>query len=181
MDDEQCRLTQEIMSKRNFSPLTSSCGRLFDAVAALLGIRHQITYRGQAACELEMICDAGEDATYDFGYDKDSITLKDLFAGICRDIDGGLPAGRIAARFHNTVARLIAETCERLREETDIETVALSGGVMQNRRLLRLSVPNLRRRGFEVLLQSEVPPNDGGICLGQATIALAKLEKMGDE
>ena len=176
MGEERCRLTLEVMDKRDFSPLTSSCGRLFDAVSALLGIRQQITYRGQAACELEMVCEDGTEAAYVFRYDEDSITLKDLFGGVCEDIDAGLPAGRIAARFHNTVADIITRTCERLRDETGIETVALSGGVMQNRRLLSLSVPALRKRGFEILLQSKVPPNDGGICLGQAACALARLE-----
>ena len=181
MGEDQCRTALDVMDKRSFSPLTSSCGRLFDAVSALLGVRHRITYRGQAACELEMICNDGEDASYDFGYEDDSITLKGLFAGVCADIDAGLPAGRIAARFHNTVADMMVETCDRLRRETGLDTVALSGGVMQNRRLLSLAVPALRERGFEVLLQSKVPANDGGICLGQAAVALAQLENEGDE
>jgi hydrogenase maturation protein HypF len=76
---------------------------------------------------------------------------------------------------------MMVETCDRLRRETGIDTAALSGGVMQNRRLLSLVVPALRERGFDVLLQSKVPANDGGICLGQAAVALAQLENEGDE
>ncbi len=175
MGKECCRLALQVMEKPRFSPLTSSCGRLFDAVSALLGIRKRITYRGQAACELEACCDAEEKGAYDFDYDGESILLEGTFRGICEDLDASRPRQVIAARFHNTVARIILETCVRMRDETGIGEVALSGGVMQNRHLLGLAVPALRARGFEVLLQTAVPPNDGGICLGQAACALARF------
>jgi hydrogenase maturation protein HypF len=164
-----------VMDVPEFSPPTSSCGRLFDAVSALLGVRHRVTYEGQAACELEAISDESETGAYEFGYDGDSILVGPLLGGICADLDGGLSAARIAARFHNTVAAIIVETCRRIRAQCGLSDVAMSGGVMQNRLLLARAVPALQREGFRVLLQTKVPPNDGGICLGQAACALARL------
>jgi len=115
-------------------------------------VRYFITYEGQAACELEARCDESEQGVYDFGYDGESILVGDIFRGLCRDLDAGEPTPVMAARFHNTVARIIVETCSRMGKESGVGVVALSGGVMQNRR-----------------------PNDGGICLGQAACALAKI------
>ena len=176
LGERNCAALLGIMGREEFSPPTSSCGRLFDAVAVLLGVRGSVTYEGQAACELEAICDEGEHEAYDFGYDADSILVGGLVRDVCRDLDRGTPHSVIAARFHKTVAAVIIETCRRLRRETGIADVAMSGGVMQNRRLLALTVPVLEREDFTVLLQSLVPPNDGGICLGQVACALARLE-----
>ena len=175
MDAAECELTLRVMEKPLFSPPTSSAGRLFDAVAALLGIRPRATYEGQPACELEARCTGDSTETYEFGYDGPNILVAETWRGICQDLDGGLDAGVIATKFHNTMARLIVRTCRRLREETAVATVALSGGVMQNRTLLSRVVPALEAEGFEVLLQTQVPPNDGGLCLGQAACALARL------
>ena len=174
MGEQRCRLILEVAGKRQFSPPTSSCGRLFDAVCSLLGFRHWITYEGQAACELEMHCADGEAGRYDYGYEDDAVLVKGILAGVCRDIDGGVTRERIAARFHNTIAEIVAETCSRIRRDVGLSRVVLSGGVMQNRYLLSAAVPALQRSGFEVLLHSVVPPNDGGICLGQAAVALAR-------
>jgi hydrogenase maturation protein HypF len=145
------------------------------AVAALLGVRHRVTYEGQAACELEAISAGGVPGTYGFDYDEGGILLGAIVRCVCSDLDGGVPAPTIAARFHNTVAAIIVETCRRLRAETSIREVAMSGGVMQNRLLLSLAVPALEKEGFDVLLQTAVPPNDGGICLGQAACAIARM------
>lgn len=175
MDRTECELAIGIMDKRDFSPLTSSAGRLFDAVSALLGIRPRATYEGQAACELEARCSPGCDGSYGFGYDGDQILVGETWRGICRDLDEGLDAGVIAAKFHNTMAHVVADACRRMRQETGLGTVALSGGVMQSRTLLGTAVPALEAEGFEVLLQTRVPPNDGGLCLGQAACAMARL------
>ena len=102
--------------------------------------------------------------------------LAEVFRGICRDLDSGEDVGAIATKFHNTMARIIVDTCLRMRAESGIGTVALSGGVMQNRSLLALAVPALQREGFEVLLHTVVPPNDGGLCVGQAACAMARLK-----
>jgi len=175
MGEHQCALTLRVMEQKDFSPPTSSAGRLFDAVAALLGIRTEATYEGQPACELEAACEGAPDRGYPFDYQDDVILLDRTWGGICRDLDEGVPAGRIAVQFHKAMADVILESCRRLRRETGLKTVAISGGVMQNRTLLGLAVPALRRDGFEVLLQTVVPPNDGGICLGQAAWAYARL------
>ena len=170
------------MERPEFSPPTSSAGRLFDAVSALLGIRARATYEGQAACELEAVCDPGElcaldpAAAYEFAWQDSRILVSGIFAGICGDMDKGLSPGVIAARFHNTMARIILAACVRIREEERLNTVALSGGVMQNRTLLGMVVPALEGRGFGVLLQTVVPANDGGLSLGQAACALARLQ-----
>jgi len=174
MGEGTARTLLGIMDREQFSPRTSSCGRLFDALAALLGVRHRVTYEGQAACELEAISAEGEPGAYDFDYGEDDILLGGIVRGACEDSDNGAPAETIAARFHNTIAAIIVETCRRLRRETGIREVAMSGGVMQNRLLLSLAVPVLEKEGFGVLLQTAVPPNDGGICLGQVACAIAR-------
>jgi len=172
-----CRALLAIMANREFSPFTSSCGRLFDAVAAIIGIRQKVTYDAQAACELEAICDETEHGAYEFDYNGESIMIGPIVGGVCSDLDRRVPKPAIAARFHNTVAGVIVETCRRLRSETGVGVVALSGGVMQNRFLLSRTVPVLEREGFEVLLHSLVPPNDGGISLGQAACAIARAAR----
>jgi hydrogenase maturation protein HypF len=163
-----------------FSPPTSSAGRLFDAASALLGIRLNATYEGQAACELEARCTNGSTGCYEFGYDGDVVTLQGVFAGMCGDLDDGVDAGEIAARFHRTMACLIVRTCGRLAGDTGLRTVALSGGVMQNRTLVAEVAGGLGEAGFRVLLHSRVPPNDGGLCLGQAACALARIRTGGE-
>jgi len=174
MGEEACRALLGVAGSREFSPLTSSCGRLFDAVAALLGVRRRVTYEGQAACELEAICDEAERGAYEFSYSGQGILLAAVLRGICEDLERGAPAALIAARFHNTVSAMIVQTCRRLRQETGIGEVAMSGGVMQNRFLLSRAAPALEREGFCVLLHARVPPGDGGICLGQVACAIAR-------
>ncbi len=164
-----------VAGRSEFSPPTSSAGRLFDAVAALLGVRSHISYEGQAACELEALATPGCAGAYPFGYDGSEITTGALFEAVCADMDAGVPTGMVAARFHNTVAEIIVTTCRRMREERTVRCVALSGGVMQNRTLLRVAVPQLRADGFRVILQNTVPANDAGLCLGQAAYALATM------
>lgn len=147
------------------SPLTSSAGRLFDAAAALLGVRDTVNYEGQAAIELEQLADPAETSAYRARID-DVVHGEDLIAALLDD--PGTKAVR-AARFHNGVADAIARTCDRFREHST--TVALSGGVFQNVLLLDRTVEQLEQRGFRVLTHRRVPANDGGISLGQVAVA----------
>ncbi len=161
------------------SPLTSSAGRLFDAAAALLGVRDAISYEGQAAIELEQLADPAETRAYPAavadGPGPFQACGADLLHAVLGDRTGGVPAPVVAARFHHGVAALIEAGCLRLRDRHGLRTVALSGGVFQNLLLLNAAVTRLEARGFRVLLHARVPCNDGGISLGQAVIAAARL------
>jgi hydrogenase maturation protein HypF len=162
------------------SPLTSSAGRLFDAAAALLGVRDSINYEGQAAIELEQLAETltpGEAGVYPARVeagDPFRICGTDLLHAVIEDRTARVPAPVIAARFHHGVAALIEAGCLLMRERHGLGTVALSGGVFQNLLLLNATVGRLEARGFRVLLHSRVPCNDGGISLGQAVIAASR-------
>ncbi len=162
------------------SPLTSSAGRLFDAVSALAGVRDEVHYEGQAAIELEMA--SGEDASsYPFDIREDGevgiVSLEPLVRAIVFDLANGRDAGTIGARFHNTLSDVVLELCRRIRDATALDRVVLSGGVFQNTRLLERTSDLLERKGFSVFTHHRVPPNDGGIALGQALIANAAMKK----
>jgi hydrogenase maturation protein HypF len=159
------------------SPACSSAGRLFDAVASVLGIRDTINYEGQAAVELEQLADPGEAGAYHAALETgDPFRVRggDLVSAVVADLAAGVPREIVAARFQNGVAALIEAGCLLLRERHGLGTVALSGGVFQNLLLLRGAVGRLEARGFRVLLHSRVPCNDGGISLGQAVVAAAR-------
>jgi hydrogenase maturation protein HypF len=160
------------------SPLTSSAGRLFDAVASILGVRDAINYEGQAAVELEQLADPGETGGYPAGIEAGEGPFRvrgaDLVQAVVGDLAAGVPAPVIAARFHHGVAALIEGGCLLLRERHGLGTVALSGGVFQNTLLLHEAAARLEARGFTVLVHSRVPCNDGGISLGQAVVAAAR-------
>jgi hydrogenase maturation protein HypF len=159
------------------SPLTSSAGRLFDAAAAVLGVRDAINYEGQAAVELEQLADPAELAGYPAGIEEGDqlrVVGADLIRAVAEDIAARVPAAIAAARFHNGVAAAIVRTCTILRSRTGLEMVALSGGVFQNLLLLERTVSRLEANGFRVLVHARVPPNDGGISLGQAAVAGAR-------
>jgi hydrogenase maturation protein HypF len=158
------------------SPLTSSAGRLFDAVAALLGVRDAVNYEGQAAIELEQLADPGVAAGYGATIEASEplrIHGSELVAAAAADLVAGEQRPVIAARFHRGVATLTERACLLLRERHGLNTVALSGGVFQNMLLLRDCVSRLESHGFTVLTHSRVPCNDGGISLGQAVVAAA--------
>ncbi len=168
------------MIDRNInSPLTSSMGRLFDAAAALLGIRQLVTYEGQAAVELEALADGAESGAYPFAVDLPQIDPAPVFESILADLRRGAPISRISARFHNGVVGLIGTVCDRLRDERGLNRVALSGGVFQNARLLAGALTHLRARGFEVFANRLIPTNDGGLALGQAAIASFREARVG--
>jgi len=166
------------MARRGInSPVTSSAGRLFDAVAALLGVRDVINYEGQAAVELEQLADPGEEGSYRARVGDQTpfgISGCDLVRAAAEDLAAGIPREIVAARFHHGVAALIEDGCLLLRERHGLGTVALSGGVFQNLLLLNGTVDRLEARGFRVLVHSRVPCNDGGISLGQAVVAGAR-------
>ena len=164
------------------SPLTSSAGRLFDAAAALLGVRDSINYEGQAAIELEQLAETltpAEAEAYPAGLEAGegpfTIRGSDLLHAVIEDRTDGVPAPVIAARFHHGVAALIEAGCLLMRERHGLATVALSGGVFQNLLLLNATVGRLEARGFRVLLHGRVPCNDGGISLGQALVAATRV------
>jgi hydrogenase maturation protein HypF len=163
------------------SPATSSAGRLFDAVAAILGVRDAVNYEGQAAVELEQLADPGEPGAYPArvaaaGSDGAPLRLAgtDLVRAVVEELEAGVAAPLVAARFHNGLATATVAACQTLREATGLETAALSGGVFQNLLLLERTVSGLEQAGFRVLVHSRVPPNDGGISLGQAAVAGAR-------
>ena len=158
-------------------PLTSSAGRLFDAVSALARVRGEIDYEAQAAIELEMLAPDGDfkGETYPFSIVEREgvrvIQLVELFGEVMSEVRSGTPASAISSRFHHTVASIVSEMCKLISNDTSITQVALSGGVFQNRLLLRLTASALREEGFAVLTHRTVPANDGGVSLGQAIVA----------
>jgi len=171
-------LSRAVASGLN-APLTSSAGRLFDAVASLLGLRDHVTFEGQAAMELEAIAEPRADITYAarLTEEDDGIVVRttDIIRSVVDDLLQEVPAARIAARFHATLADVIARTCDRIRARSGLATVALSGGVFQNVWLLEAAVTTLEADGFEVYSHRQAPPNDGGLALGQAAVAARRL------
>jgi len=175
---------QQMIDNAINSPLTSSCGRLFDSVAALLGLRHTVSFEGQAAAELEMFLmpDDRDTATYPFEIDTPrtgpwSLPVKPMIGAIVHDILQSTPPHRISRRFHNTLAALFTEVCREIRDQININHVVLTGGVFQNLNLLRQLKANLEALSFAVYCHEQVPANDGGISLGQALAGRAIYEK----
>ncbi len=159
------------------SPETSSMGRLFDALASLLGLRNTVNYEGQAAIELESLADARIDSSYEFGIDSDTGIIKAdaVIRRAVEDLLAGVPSPEVSAKFHLGVVNLIASVARNVRDARRLNRVALSGGVFQNMLLLESACRALRADGFEVFTHNRVPPNDGGISLGQAAIANARF------
>ena len=177
VDPAELSLIRRMMAAGVNCPLTSSCGRLFDAVSALLGVRGVVNYEGQAAIELEMVAAEGVDEAYDWGRPSGHPMIIDpapLLRGVVSDVRRGVDVGIISAKFHNTIAVIIAAVSEVARRRAGVGNVALSGGVFQNVYLLGRTLDELERRGFETLIHHQVPANDGGIALGQAVIASAR-------
>jgi len=165
------------------TPLTSSAGRLFDAVASLAGVRDYISYEGQAAIELEMAADEREPGAYSFGLsvepgeDGKEVLVVDpepMVHELVSDLLAGQEASIVAARFHRGLAQITGQTAQRIRDRGGPGTAVLTGGVFQNMFLCELVAGELEERGFEVLVHSRVPPNDGGISLGQAAVAAVR-------
>ncbi len=168
-------ITTQIERRLN-TPLTSSCGRLFDAVAALVGLRQEVTYEGQAAIELETLALAAPDSPPyalmpQAAADGWVLPVEPLIRQVVADLWADVPSAVIAARFHQTLIAALQRLVARLRESTGLDAVALSGGCFQNRILLEELSRTLRADGWTVYTHRQVPPNDGGLSLGQAVIA----------
>ena len=183
--ERRVRLIAQMAAQRLNSPWTSSAGRLFDAVAALIGLpgTERVTYEGQAAIELELAASGPVTGGYPVCLRPDGVQFivetRGIIAGVVSDLLAGRPAGEIAARFHRTMAEMTVRVCAHLREETGIQAVALSGGVFQNALLLTQAVEMLENDGFTVYRHRRVPANDGGLCLGQAVLAESELQRKG--
>lgn len=163
------------------SPLASSAGRLFDAVAALCGVRDRVSYEGQAPAELEQLADSSVDDAYPCSVTSGEIDGVELFVAAAGDLMAGRPPSEVAAAFHNGVADAVVRTCKEIRGDTGLRTAALSGGSFQNLLLLERVSAGLESAGFEVLRHRRVPCNDGGISLGQALVASAAVEMREDD
>ena len=174
ISEKERAIYQKMIAQGINSPLTSSCGRLFDGVAALIGLRRRVSYEGQAALELEMAIEEDE-GDYPFELEVDAGMLIFDPAATIRAVVGDLLAetapGIISARFHNTLARMMVSACRSMRSATGLERVVLSGGVFQNLYLTERGATLLQAEGFDVYIHSLVPPNDGGLALGQAVVA----------
>jgi hydrogenase maturation protein HypF len=180
IDEKQIALVDTMLKRRIQTVATSSCGRLFDAVAALLGVATEVTFEGQAAIALEAIAERGIDERYDFALEEGETMILDLrpmMAAVMKDLSRGRRAGEISAMFHNTLSAAIGETCGRIGATDGLNRVCLSGGSFQNLYLLGRTVVELRRRGFGVFLHAQVPANDGGLSLGQAMIATQRMRE----
>ena len=153
------------------APPTSSMGRLFDAASALIGIRQMSTYEGQAAIQMEAMADPADKGWYPFEISQDTFNPAPLWESLLADWHHGVSPSLIATRFHNSVAEVSVDLCRRIRQETGVNTVALSGGVWQNRLLLNKSIGLLEKENFTVLTHRRVPTNDGGVALGQMMVA----------
>jgi hydrogenase maturation protein HypF len=177
--EEEVALVGKVLARGVNCPTTSSCGRLFDAVSCLCGVRDEITYEGQAAVELEMVADRNETGFYgvEVQSDGDRLVLRTgpLLRQIVADIRNGIDRSVISARFHGWVATGLLEFARRLRDRSGIGTVALSGGCFQNEILLRRSRANLVENRFDVVINRAVPANDGGISYGQVVVAAARV------
>jgi hydrogenase maturation protein HypF len=162
------------------SPLTSSCGRLFDAVATLIGIRQQVNYEAQAAIELEMaMASPEEDAAYPMKLVPDGdhwiISTRPLFEVLLDDLGQNVPVAAISRRFHNGLVEGFVKLATLLRKKTTLHRVCLSGGTFHNIYLSERLEARLSEAGFEVFTQKAVPAGDGGLSLGQAVVAAAKI------
>lgn len=184
--DEQVNLVMRQIATQFNSPLISSCGRLFDAMSALIGVCFAADYEGQAAMELEAL-------TRSISFDEIKtgrsyacksadvgppfeIQVRDILHAAYQDLIGDTPASVVAARFHASLARLVLLVCTKLRNMTGVKTICLGGGVFQNNLLLRLVEQFLQDHDFQVLFPQQLPANDGGLSLGQAVIALAQAD-----
>jgi hydrogenase maturation protein HypF len=155
------------------SPLTSSAGRLFDAVAALCGVRAEVNYEGQAAVELEAAAEPAMRESYPLP-GTEVLDARETLQAILADLGAGVSVADVAAKFHNAMAEAAARACAELARAEGIELAVLSGGVFQNRLLLERTAEALEQAGLRVLTPRLLPPNDGGVAFGQAAVAAAR-------
>lgn len=180
--EEHIATIVQMMQKGINSPLTSSLGRLFDGVAAIIGLREHVAYEGQAAIELEMGMNHLPDKPSErYGFDLDLnqspilVNPDAVILAIIDDLKKGIATGIISYKFHTALIQIFLDICHNLREQTQLNVVALSGGCFQNRFLLERLMAQLRSSGFDVLSHSQVPTNDGGLALGQAVLGAYQI------
>ena len=185
VSETERRLVVQQVARHYNTAITSSMGRLFDVAAALVGLCPDgITFEAQAAVALEMLAGgSGDERGYPFPLEEPEgedapwvIQPGPALAQIAADVLEGIPAPQMAARFHTGLAEAAVEIARLARARYSLNLVALSGGCWQNRLLLRLTMERLRAGGFDVLIHQRVPPNDGGLSLGQAVVALANID-----
>jgi hydrogenase maturation protein HypF len=175
--ERNVRLISRLVEHRLNTPPTSSAGRLFDAVAALVGVpgARRTTYEGQAAVELELAANGSAKRGYPFRLRSEGdgwvVETRGIVAGVVEDLLAGLEVGEISSRFHRTVAEMVVAGCEGIREAGGTNAVALSGGTFQNLLLMEQVVELLAGKGFAVYRHRRVPTNDGGLAPGQAVLA----------
>ena len=184
LNSRDARLVRQMLHRRLNTPMTTSAGRLFDAVAALCGVRQTVSYEGQAAMELEYLsAPLRPDGVYPFRVSDAAsnepevpleIDTRPLVAAIAEDVRYGTSAARIGRRFHSTLVEIIVAVCSRIRDNTGLGRVVLSGGVFTNELLSTDTAAELRSHSFEVLRHRLVPANDGGLSLGQLAVAAAR-------
>lgn len=174
LDRAKWKTLESMIRSGTNCPETSSMGRLFDAIAGILSLRNSVNYEGQAAIELEMLAHKEVKKGYRFETAENGIIkTEQVIREAVEDLLNKRPATEVSAKFHLAVAELISDLARQVRKERNLNRVALSGGVFQNVFLLETACHLLRKEGFEVLTHSRVPANDGGISLGQATVANA--------
>ncbi|MBI5351767.1 MAG: carbamoyltransferase HypF [Chloroflexi bacterium] len=173
LDAQSVDIVRQQVQKNLNTPQTSSMGRLFDAISSLIGIRNQVTYEAQAAIEMEVLSNKfiGEASPYPYQIEDGIMRVGEMFQQIIQDVKSNIETGLIAARFHRTISAMAVDASKRVREETKINEVALSGGVWQNQTLLNLTREDLLRENFIVYTHQQTPANDGGLALGQAAVA----------
>ena len=165
------------LEKDLYCPKTSSMGRLFDAVASLAGLRHIINYEAQAAIELEYAINPEQEKAYHFEIKDKQVKIAPVLEAIILDLENRVPKSDIAAKFHNSVRLLVLEVCNKISRETGSKTIALSGGVWQNKFLISHTIKDLEELNYRVMVHHQMPANDGGLALGQAMIANFQLNK----
>jgi hydrogenase maturation protein HypF len=174
VDPTRWRQVAELARRGLSSPETTSMGRLFDALAALCGVRASVNYEGQAAIELEALAALDERGAYALeDGDGDLLDARPTMREAAADLERGMPPAIVSARFHNAVARATAEASTDLAGRHGVEAVVLSGGVFQNRLLLERTAHGLAAAGLRVLVPERLPPNDGGVAYGQAAVVAA--------
>jgi hydrogenase maturation protein HypF len=179
LNPAETAIIKQQLQKRVNCPLTSSVGRLFDAVAALAGLTYEVSYEAQAAIALEIRAPnkiaRGKIAIYPYSLVEENgvtvVKLGELFSAIVDDVRENVTVSTVSLKLHQTIAKIAVDMCSKIAQKTGIKQVALSGGVFQNRLLLRLTTSGLRQGGFQVFTHHLVPCNDGGLSLGQAVVA----------
>lgn len=174
IDPAHLQIVIQSIRKNINAPLTSSAGRLFDAIAALTGTCTHASFHAEAPMRLESIAGEGIPEEYPYDVTGKEIVFDRMIRAITDDLIKGVDRGVISAKFHNTVIRTITDTAEKLKDQTGISTVAFSGGSFQNRIISENATRKLRNLGFRVFTQRAVPANDGGIALGQLAIGAKK-------